>query len=95
MTDHDKLRALAEEATPGPWESEECFSPSCWCKWISCAPDKGMGGSIASPASIGRDDADYIAATSPDVVIALLDEIAALKKRIPGDPRDGVNWGGK
>ena len=76
-TTHDELRGLALAATPGPWEAEDDkvlrmldaetadYHTQCWS--IS-----GVGQSVANAA--------YLAAVSPDVVLALLDEIVILRK---------------
>jgi hypothetical protein len=77
MTD---LRALAEAATPGPWARSEVPGDT-----LTVYQDSS-GGAIAwvngdnetgphHPSA----DAAYIAAVSPDVVLALLDERDALR----------------
>ena len=87
--DVTELRRLAEAATPGPWESdglEVCQHWSLPEPWhavvnaeISCGP-YCYGGSVRP---IERDaDAAYIAALSPDVVLALLDERDALAAKV-------------
>ena len=87
--DLTELRRLAEAATPGPWESdglEVCQHWSLPEPWhavvnaeISCGP-YCYGGSVRP---IERDaDAAYIAALSPAVVLALLDERDALAAKV-------------
>lgn len=69
--DYTKLRELAQAATPGPW----------WQGRYSV----GAGGLASDPDAVvlhnaaTLPDAEYIAAVSPDVVLALLDEIDTLR----------------
>ena len=63
-------RALAEKATPGPWIRERGFL--VYGPWRS-RPVSGEEG-ILNPA-----DASHIAANSPDVVMADIDEILQLR----------------
>lgn len=75
-TRHARLRNLAEAATPGPWGIGE--------REVGCIADQGgkgyailretNGKSLPSPANRA-----YIAAANPAAVIALLDEIDALR----------------
>lgn len=68
--DRNRLRSLATAATPGPW-------------WIS-----DMDGQICSgpdddavevgPTDFNAADNEYVCAVSPDVVLALLDQLAAM-----------------
>lgn len=63
-----KLRALAESATPGPWIHNEYGSVrNPYGQWMLNA------GSVS--------DAAYIAAASPQTVLALLDEIERLRSQ--------------
>lgn len=64
MTDYADLRRLAEAATPGPWFDDYGKIG---------AGDSGIGEMDRS------DDAAYIAAASPDVVLALLDRLDGLR----------------
>lgn len=95
MSAHDELRARAEAATPGPWmqgaESFVDFEDMAAAQrrmlnsrpfgepfhfvWVK--PDLCVGYTANGPTS--EANAAYIAAASPDVVLALLDEIAALR----------------
>ena len=52
------LRTLASAATPGPWVADQA---------TVIAGDSAIGQMQRAP------DADYVVATSPDVVLALLD----------------------
>lgn len=88
------LRALAEGATPGPWEPEPCEDgpdqapcgprsvphfrgvvekdgcPVCWIH-----PHANLRTVIKQDACCSSADARYIAAISPDVLLALLDRL--------------------
>jgi hypothetical protein len=76
----DRLRAVALAATPGPWEWDD--------KGLWSHP-KGAGWACVIVANYEYDtgvtldytdrDADYIAAASPDVILALLDELDTLR----------------
>ena len=79
--DRDKLRALARLGPQGPWRLE----------WVASYDDEesawitdGKGGVYLDVSDLDADFARYIAAVSPDVVLALLDEMdrldAALEK---------------
>jgi hypothetical protein len=62
-----ELRSLAKAATPGPWHVHRQptgFTPRSW--WLESEAEVDI-------ADIERDpDAAYIAAASPDVVLALI-----------------------
>jgi len=83
--DTTKLRELAQNATPGPWE---------WCHWDNDSFEIVSGGFDSDGRVIGstvvqpdasdeegyggvkrREDADYISAANPATVLALLDEL--------------------
>ena len=70
MTEREKLRKLAEAATPGPW------STAAFQLVIDVARriDVGMCGH--------RDDAAFIAAANPATVLALLAEREALAAKV-------------
>ncbi len=84
MTDTDRLRSLAEAATPGPWEVQD-EGQADGLSVVRLEPDLGYAAEV-----IWTDDADYpdearpdlaayIAACSPDRILALLDELGALR----------------
>ena len=55
---------LTNRATPGPWYTEECFSPNCWCKVIMSSGEKDEGGediTVAPSGCLYKDDAELIA----------------------------------
>lgn len=83
--DTTKLRELAQNATPGPWE---------WCGWDNDSFEIVSGGFDSEGRVIGstvvqpdasdeegyggvkrREDADYISAANPATVLALLDKL--------------------
>jgi hypothetical protein len=76
---HAALRVLAEKATPGPYVWD-------WKYGTMNAPGLRRNGSVrvmrcadttCDEVTIGADDARFIAAANPQVVLALLNEIAA------------------
>lgn len=70
--DHARLRELAEKATPGPWEligGDEYVTGV----GIMVAPDDG---------GVSSEDAEFISATDPQTVLALLDELDVLNDQI-------------
>lgn len=88
--DRTELRRLAEAATPGPWTHGWSDGSGRWTAFTEGAtiaadfefesPGVVVGGrdSWGVPFGVIREsDAEYIAAVSPDVVLALLDEIEA------------------
>jgi len=79
--DIDKLRGLAEKATPGKWFAVDTPDDGHMA-WVADGPKLGA----ATIALIGcrtadqsNNDAAYIAALSPEVIIALLDERDAMR----------------
>ena len=79
--DKERLRELCERATPGPWATE-----------ILGPADDDWPSAMAIAATVGRQkiyakagsnyphaDQQYIAAASPDVVLALIDENEQLR----------------
>ena len=76
MTDLEALAKLSQEATPGPWES-------CCGGWdgdkvnyhVSIADGANRCTCVADDLS--EADAAYIAAASPDVVLALIEMLNA------------------
>lgn len=61
-----RLKTLAKEASPGPWAWEH---RSGYAQWITC----NNGGDIALTLNVKN--AEYVAAVSPDVVLALIEKI--------------------
>jgi hypothetical protein len=85
--DLDELERLARMATPGPWRECRASRGGCVCGLV-WAPDgehtvahcgnNEEDGIVRAPATI-KATAAYIAAVSPDVVLALVAEIRALR----------------
>ncbi len=80
MTTDAELRALAEAATPGPWRHS---GATVWAPMSPDDPTDYSGEAVAYVPTLGdefdADDAAYIAAASPDRILALLDEVARLE----------------
>jgi hypothetical protein len=82
MIDLDKLKRLAQKATPGPW--------SFWHGWVATDIDNDGGVIIAErPTPSGgkyqaRVDAnfDYIAAANPAVILELIDSLEAAERNL-------------
>ena len=76
----DELERLARAATPGPWHVQDSNS------WRRIGTDR-IDGAVVCPINqrhdghpdLGarRDDLDYIAACSPDVVLKLIETLRA------------------
>lgn len=82
--DHAELKRLAEGATPGPWNnsgrSVDDFDAECMMRmeWIAngaADDDDDLNANV-------ENDAAFIAAANPAVVLALLSEIEGLKAEV-------------
>lgn len=74
------LKALAEGATPGPWSHRTSEDPTGTGEVESFVKaGLGTGRTVIVVAGIDHADARYIAAASPDVVLALVARIEALE----------------
>lgn len=74
----DRLLAIARAATPGPWSSISDYG-----RVYSMNPQSGIRGlDIAHVCHYrdGYEDAAHIAAFSPEVVIALIEELRAAQE---------------
>lgn len=69
------LRELAERATPGPWNATD--SEDSRYRW--CVNTPGLA--LLMIAGMNEADARYIAACSPDAILALLDEMGRLRAK--------------
>lgn len=84
--DRGALRALAEKATPGPWEHGADEDPPDsailhdGCAVFDVAHHANMRTVLARGEDFSRADARYIAAVSPTVVVALLDALDAAER---------------
>lgn len=72
MTLLDRLEQLARAATPGPWTRD--YSDDTWREVAVTRMDSGTNVHVWSSAKRASaiDDAEYIAAASPDVVLKLI-----------------------
>lgn len=73
MVNDIELRRLAEAATPGPWDCTVHIGDGEERVTVIGLTEPGHG-----------HDANYIAAVSPDVILALLDRLDALTNGRPG-----------
>lgn len=96
MTNHEELRRLATEATPGPWtiHTEEVCSPIVAAMELSklvhgsvfvpvlpmVVGSNGLATAVTGCGPTSVANATYIAAASPDVVLALIDRLAEVEK---------------
>jgi hypothetical protein len=90
MSEQNELKRLAELATPGPWYAEgqavtidTRFQICCGRSQGECCGDPEVEGeyrAVADKAS--PDDAAFIAAANPAVILKLLDRIEALERRV-------------
>lgn len=72
----EKLRELAEKATPGPWFSASCGTENCWCGTVvNVQGSTSTSDAVIIPGSTSMNDAAYIAAVDPQTVLGLLDEL--------------------
>lgn len=83
----DDLRRLAEKATPGPWRRTEDGVTSSWAEGLPAthrhtvsAPHAPFAFGETIAAAPTEADARYLAAVSPDRVLALLDHVEALER---------------
>ena len=79
----EELARLEAAATPGPWASEDCSTPNCWCKWIDAPPGgDGEKVGVCTSGSLFAADSDFIAAarnTVPDLIAAYRAALTALE----------------
>jgi len=78
--ERETWREMAKAATPGPWEVRN-DGDEFTEEYAVVAPPDGLPGSvyILEEATQGHADAAYIAHSSPDRVLALLDDLATLR----------------
>ena len=69
-----RLKELAELATPGEWQ--HCFARGRWDGWIIDAQNRD----ILKEVSNFRENAAFIAAANPAVVLALIERIERLEE---------------
>jgi len=75
------LAKLASEATPGPWRAgiEQPEDPVVWGPNDTWIANVGQWGANPTPDSVACADALFVAAASPDVVLALVRVALAAK----------------
>ncbi len=87
------LRSLAEAATPGPWTTENPFDEHFTAIAAPDVPEQGSPNIIASciydeadaeDATEAIRNAAFIAACSPDVILALIGELEQLRAQAAG-----------
>lgn len=76
-----ELRRLAEAATPGPWEAFGAVDGRRGERWLGVTTDmrateSARAGDVFAAQDCTRQDALFIAAANPAVVLALLDAAA-------------------
>lgn len=83
MTDTDRIRRLAEAATPGPWRvilpGDLAWSRRHRYRCVAFGPDRDEP---YTTSPLVPADARHIAALDPQTVIALLDRIDALEATV-------------
>lgn len=76
-----ELRRLAEAATPGPWEAFGAVDGRRGERWLGVTTDmrateSARAGDVFTARDCTRQDALFIAAANPAVMLALLDAAA-------------------
>lgn len=93
MADHAALQRLAEQATPGPWRlaGVDKFNSDGECERVIDAPSNSIVATVPTgefeiedvlDGTVAQHDAAYIAAVYPQVVLALLADVARLTKEV-------------
>lgn len=91
MTSFDRLRELAEKATPGPWEQAGRTKQSS--RIIQWAPEKFVASTLNDSENGEQETADaaYIAATNPAAILELLALVASQQSAIAELKRQAEN----
>lgn len=76
MTTPHELRKLAEKATRGPWQAI-CLGNDEYPSEVWYADNMRV---CLMPSNVRGVNADYIAAANPQAILALLDQIEAMRK---------------
>jgi len=79
MTDAE-LKALAEKATPGPWIVSEWTPRGGYTR--QCIGTEHVSASVAMSRHLRPEDAAYIAACSPERILALLSRLSRAQARV-------------
>ena len=80
-----ELRRLAESATPGPWEAFGAVDGRRGERWLGVTTDmraieSARAGDVFAAQNCTRQDALFIAAANPAVVLGLLDHLAHMRE---------------
>ena len=80
-----ELRRLAESATPGPWEAFGAVDGRRGERWLGVTTDmrateSARAGDVFAAQDCTRQDALFIAAANPAVVLGLLDHLAHMRE---------------
>lgn len=67
----EELKRLALAASPGNWEATECGTEGCWCRVVTTDAEIEQG-SVISAGGVFKNDAEFIAAANPAVVLELI-----------------------
>lgn len=75
--DIEKLKRLAESATPGPWVVGACYADNGQVTAYGIYYQEGRG--VFSEVGISEPDADYIAAANPAAILELIRQMECLE----------------
>ena len=79
----EKLRRLAEAATPGPWVSGDPAFGDGNAQYIVSISERAMGRSVMGPTlSPALFDVEFVTAANPAVVLDLLDQLDQLDDKL-------------
>jgi len=95
------LRALADAATPGPWQAQEEPNAVLYGNGMFVFYARVRNSSEEYPWIEGKssevvikpEDAAYIAAANPEAITALLDEIERLRAKVARLSEPDIFWG--
>ena len=83
-----ELRAAAEKATPGPWSNADRHpDPDCSVRYVHPAGEEGRHNEVCSFYGAFEENArnsGFIAACSPERIIALCDALAEMRNEFAG-----------
>ena len=88
MCNREKLRKLAEAATPGPWEADGGEISQHWSSlepWLEIVGKREACGPYCYGGTAGverTEDAEFIAAANPASVLGLLDQLDAAEAKL-------------
>lgn len=91
MTDTNKLKELAERATPGPWQADQLAVTAdtrtqvcCGQAYMECCGDPEIEGEEFDPVCSATSEplADFIAAANPQAILGLIAEVERLRGQV-------------